>query len=98
MSASLAGAFDPSYPSDAPMFVVLVLGAKDWGNLASHIKRLSLVRSFVEIVSPQSTSSVSYEVSIISGVPPSVVHMDNTYTYGYARHIRVTVSYDGPLL
>jgi hypothetical protein len=31
MLASLAGAFDPSYPSDAPMFVVLVLGAKDWG-------------------------------------------------------------------
>ena len=58
MLASSAGAFHPPYPSGALMLVKLVLGAKDWGSLASHIKRLSLVRSFMEIVSSQSMLTV----------------------------------------
>jgi hypothetical protein len=49
-SPSLTRAFDPPYPFGGLMFVILVLGAKNWGTVASHIKHISLVCSFMEIV------------------------------------------------
>lgn len=69
--------------------------------MASQIKRLSLVYAFWEIVpysgkQGMSTSPISYEMSIIRGCA-SFYGTHGLYAHGYARHIMVPVSYDGPL-